>query len=146
MLRLPSFAALPRQYGFLGRHSAKSFVTYNTYNFGSAAFRRLLTIPHGLTKAPMHDMWMMKVASITGDAVADFPAEPDQVYHTPAQLYSGVFPAQSMDDAFYCSTDGVNAYVHINHRVVTSGTYHVYFHVKLYIDDFSGDLYDGVRT
>jgi hypothetical protein len=143
--RLLPHAPLPRQYPFLSRHAARSFLTYTTYDFGAAAFDRLLTIPHPLGFAPHPDMWMAKLASVTGDAVKDYRPDIEPVTHTPVHFYTvgGFGP---LEDSYVCSADKNNVYINVNHASATSGTYHVYFHVKLYADGFEDVLYDGERS
>jgi len=146
MGRILPHQVLPRSYPFLKRHAANSFVTYYTYNFADAAFVKTLSIPHGMSGIPLHDMWVAKKASLSGNAVADYSPTLDSVYISPTQLYSGVPTTRSLNDAYYCYTDSTNINIMVWHETATTGTYHVYFHVKIYLDSFRDVIYDGTRS
>lgn len=143
--RILPWQVLPRQYPFLTRHSAKSFLTYTTYDFAAADFTRMLTVPHGLGYAPMHDMWVGKTTSVTGNAQLDFNFDLEPITHAPTQT----FPVDAFGgllDSYYLSADEENCYILIRHESASTGTYHVYFHVKLYMDNFFDRIYDGDRN
>jgi len=142
MTRFLPHAVLPKNYNFLTKHSERSFITYTTYNFGAAAFNRTLSIKHNFNGAPLCDMWVAKVASTSGNAITDKPVRWDTIHPSPYNVYTGSGGAQTLDDLYYCYTDSVNINVFIRHNTATSGTYHVYFHIKMYGDSFYDTLYN----
>lgn len=144
-MRLTPHGLLPRQYGYLGRHAAKSFITYYTYNHADAAFTKVITVPHGMTAAPLHDMWVAKQVSTTGDATVDFPTNIEGIMHGNVRQHA-LPPVFQLTDAYTCTTDATNVYIQVRHQLATTGTYHVYFHIKLYLDGFEAKLFDGERT
>lgn len=140
-MRFQPSVVLPKNYPFLKKHSHDSFITYTTYDFGAAAFTRKLAVKHDFHGVPLVDMWVSKVASTSGNAVTDKPTKWDTVYHSPLNLYSGTYPSNTLKDAYYAYADAQNVNVMIRHEVATSGTYHVYFHIKIYMDTFYDQLY-----
>ena len=138
-MRLSPHAPLPRQYAFLSRHSARSFLTYYTYDHSAAAFTKRLQIAHGLGYAPLHDMWIAKQTSVSGDAISDYPTNIQGIYQAPLEQYTGA-NGGTLRDAYYCFTDDQYVYIQIYHASATTLTKHVYFHVKLYCDDFNAKI------
>ena len=130
---LPS-KLIPRKYAFLTKHSRRSFIMPYTYDFSTAAFKVTLRFKHDMIGAAIHDAWFAKTASVTGNARQDFNPNIEPIYH---------MPYESLDDAYYVSCDNQYVYVHINHLTVGTGTYHVYFHIKLYDDEFLADAVVG---
>ncbi len=150
-MRILPTKVLPRDYPFLTRHSARSFITYYTYDHTSAPFVRTLTVPHGMANVPLHDMWIAKTRDVSGSATVDFPTTISEIYHGPLAFFLGN-NGGSLRDSYTCYTDKENVYIQVNHVAATTesysynGTYHVYFHVKLYVDDFKADFKDGERS
>lgn len=137
--RILPHSPLPRSYEFLTRHSAKSFLVGYTLDKGSSPFTTSLVIAHGLGYPPIHDMWYSELESVTGDYRADYNPNIEPIWHTPARAISSVITRQE----YYLTTTINSATIHINHASATSGVYHIYFHVKLYMDDFFTQSLDG---
>lgn len=133
---------LPKNYNFQTKHSPESFLTYTTYDFGSAAFTRTIGVPHNYNGVPLCDMWVSIVPSVTGNAVADKPARFDSIYATPTRLYTGTSPVFVLEDTYSVSADQTYIRISINHSNASSGIKHVYFHVKVYDDSFLTTLYN----
>lgn len=151
MTRFLPNAALRQPYAFLTRHSARSLLTYYTYDFAEAPFDRTLRIKHELPFAPLVDGWMATHPSTSGNAVIDFPVNIEGITQMPHNRYGG-FNETIEQDAYYASSDEQFIYVHIEHTDNDlTGTHHVYFHLKLYLDDFEaplviGEQWDGSYT
>lgn len=157
MTRFLPNAALRQPYAFLTRHSARSMLTYTTYDFAAAPFDRTLRIKHELPFAPLVDGWTATHPSATGNAVVDFPSNIEGITQMPHNRYDGSFSEGGLggiveQDAYYASADSQYVYVHIEHNDNSlTGIHHVYFHLKLYLDDFEaplviGEQWDGSYT
>jgi hypothetical protein len=125
---------IPRKYAFLTKHSRRTFIIPYTYDFSAAVFKVTLRFKHDMIGASIHDMWFAKTPSITGNARQDYSPNIEPIRHT---------PFESLEDAYYLSCDSQYVYVNVNHLQVTSGIYHLYFHVKLYDDEFLADAVVG---
>ena len=130
---------LPRQYDFLTKHSAKSFIVGYTLDKSLAAFDTTLVIPHSLGFAPIHDMWYAETPSVTGDYRKDYNPFIAPIWHTPARAIDGTTTMQE----YWLTTTPLSVIVNISHQSAGTGTHHIYFHIKLYLDEFLTDSFDG---
>lgn len=140
--RILPHSALPRKYDFLTAHSARSFLVGYTLNKALSSFSTTLVIPHDLGFAPIHDMWYAETPSVTGDYRKDYDPYIDPIWHTPARAIGGTFNT-TIQQEYYLTTTATTAIVNISHLSASTGTYHIYFHVKLYLDEFFADSFDG---
>ena len=140
--RLLPHSPLPRQYPFLTRHSAKSFIVGYTLDKTLAPFDTTLIIPHSLGFAPIHDMWYAETPSVSGDYRKDYNPFIAPIWHTPARVMGSTFNIVTMQE-YYLTTTPTSSIVHISHATTGTGTHHIYFHVKLYLDEFLTDSFDG---
>ena len=142
MKRFLPNVVLPKNYNFQTKHSSESFLTYTTYDFGSAAFERTIAVPHNYSGVPLCDMWISIVPSVTGNAIADKPARFDTIYASPAAIYTGNFPTSALEDVYSISANANDVIILIRHSTASTGIKHVYFHVKVYDDSFFTTSYN----
>lgn len=137
--RILPHSPLPRAYDFLTRHSARTFLVGYTLDKSLAPFDTTLVISHGLGYAPLHDMWYSELASVTGNYRTDYDPNIEPIWHTPIRVIGVVTTNQE----YWLTTTPTSATVNISHARTTSGTYHIYFHVKLYMDGFASKSLQG---
>lgn len=133
-MRIKPSQIRPRKYAFLAKHSRRSFIMPYTYDFGAAAFKVTLRFKHDMLGASIHDMWFAKTLSVSGNPRIDYSPNIEPIRHS---------PYESLEDTYYASCDKQYVYIHINHLLVGTGIYHIYFHVNIYDDEFLADAIVG---
>lgn len=128
-MRVQSKQLIPRKYAFLTKHSRSTFIIPYTYN-SSSSFSIKLRYKHNFIGASIHDMWFADLPSVSGNPRIDFNTSIEQIYH-------------SGGASSYMTCDKNYVYIYFTWTGGGTGTYHRYFHVKLYDDEFLADAVVG---
>lgn len=168
-MRLLPSSVLPNKYPFLEKHSFRSMLIAHTIDINPPLTESSypehdrsnirLHAPHGFYGVPLCDVWFAYAPNLTNNPKKDIPNNFAKIYQLPHLRDN-----RGLEEAVFWS-DNTNVYIDLNFNMFTNidteftawstewinadlqpGSWHLYFHVKVYAGEFYNKLIEGNLT